>query len=100
MREVCPEHDLGDAVAGREKVLPEYSFVKYGIARIIKTWAKNKITNVPVLTETILRNEKAKHKILYKYSNLFHYSELSVKQDDTEVSTGLIINLNFISSST
>lgn len=69
MREVCPEHDLGDALAGRKKVLPEYSFVKYGIARIIKTWAKNKITNVPVLTETILRNEKAKY-----YTSIQTYS--------------------------
>lgn len=51
-----------------------------------------------VLRETILRNEKAKNKLLFKFSNVFSYSDLSARQDDTEASTGLAGNLNFISS--
>lgn len=33
---------------------------------------------------------KKLNKILYKLSNLFNHLEFSVKQDDTEESTGLI----------
>lgn len=49
--------------------------------------------------ETILRNENAKHKTLHKFSYLLNYSEISARQDDTEKSTGLTVNMNFTSSS-
>lgn len=100
MRKKGLEHSLGDAPAGRKKVLPEYSFVKYGTARIIKTWAKNKITNVLVLTESILRNERAKHKNIIQVFKPIQLFRVSCETGDTEASTGLTVNLNFVSSST
>lgn len=73
------EHNMGDASASRKRIFPEY--------RDHKMWAKNKTTNVPVLTETILRNEKAKHKKVQVFKSI-NFSEFPERQAATEENTG------------